>query len=51
MTVLRHRFEDRLAAGKARDQINTVKQGHHLVAEYTEEFQDLACHLNWPKES
>lgn len=39
MTALRHWFEDHLADWKAWDQIK-------MVAEYTEEFCNLACCLN-----
>lgn len=50
MTALRWRFEDPLADWKARDSIKMVRQGCFPEAEYTEEFQDLACCLNWLKD-
>lgn len=50
MTALRCRFEDHLANCKAQDHIKMLKQGCHLVAEYTKEFWDLACHLDWAED-
>lgn len=39
-------FEDQ----KARDCIKTMRQGRRTVMEYTEEFCDLACRLDWPED-
>lgn len=51
MAVLCKRFEDPLADGKARDRIKTISQGRRGVAEYTQEFCDLACWLtDWPQD-
>ncbi|XP_060541565.1 zinc finger protein 213-like [Pantherophis guttatus] len=50
MTALRRRFEDPLADRKARDRIKVVRQGRRPVAEYTEEFWDLACRVHWPED-
>lgn len=47
MTALWHRFEDPHPDQKARDRIKTIKQGRQLVAEYTKEFSDLVCHMDW----
>lgn len=52
MSAMRWQFEDSLADRKTRDHIRTdhirtVRQGCRPAAEYTEEFQDLACHFNW----
>lgn len=44
------RFEDPLADYKARDRIKTVWQGCQLVTDYTKEFPDLACLLDWPED-
>lgn len=46
MTALCRQFKDPLADSKARDCIKTMCQGLRVVAEYTEEFCDLACRLN-----
>lgn len=46
MTALHCQFKDPLVDHKARDCIKTMRQGHWVVAEYTEEFDDLACWLN-----
>lgn len=45
MTGLHQRFEDPLAERKVRDCIKTMCQGCRVVAEYTEEFHELACRL------
>lgn len=50
MAALRWQFKDPLADRKAMDQIKTVRQSQRPMAEYIEEFQDLDCHLNWPKD-
>lgn len=50
MTELRWRFRDLLADWKDRDHIKMVRHGWRPVAEYTEEFRDLACHLNCPED-
>lgn len=50
MTALRRHFKDPLVDQKARVYIKTVRQGCHLVAEFTKEFWDLVCHLNWPED-
>lgn len=47
MAALRRRFKDSLADWMARERIKTVRQGHCPVAEYMEEFRDLASRLNW----
>lgn len=49
MTALRQRFEDPLADRKARDRIKNAQQGRRRVAEYTEEFRNLAYRLDWPE--
>lgn len=48
MMALQCRFEKPLDDIKAHDHIRVMKQGRWLVVEYTEEFRDLACCVDWP---
>lgn len=50
MTVLRWQFKDLVADQKARGCIRTIRQERRLAAEYTKEFWDLACCLDWPED-
>uniref|UniRef100_A0A8C6XGC2 Retrotransposon gag domain-containing protein n=1 Tax=Naja naja TaxID=35670 RepID=A0A8C6XGC2_NAJNA len=44
-TALWARFEDPLAERKARIRMKTINQGRRSVAEYTQEFRELAYHI------
>lgn len=47
MMALHHHFEEPLADCKVHNRIRVMKQGRQLVAEYTEEFRDLTCCMDW----
>lgn len=51
MAALHWWFEDPLAEHKARTWMKTITQGRWSVAEYTQEFCEMACQLaTWPEE-
>lgn len=51
MPILCKWFEYPLANRKSRDHIKTILQGRRGVAEYTQEFCELACRLtSWPQD-
>lgn len=50
MTVLCHRFEGPLVGRKVRECKKTIWQCHTVMAEYIEDFYNLAYRLNWPED-